>query len=111
MTYFCDNCGNEFDEPTIITETHGLCSPPYEEISLSPCCKDSFTVSDSCCNKCGKPIKRNEYGLCSNCAHDALKRFIYFICNELTQAERLYIDDSIEFDGIMSPENIKAVRL
>ncbi len=44
--YKCEDCGREFDEPDIITETHGLSSPPFEKVAVCPYC-NSTDYSDA----------------------------------------------------------------
>ena len=39
--YRCNWCECEFEEPSISVETHGLDTPPYEEISVCPNCGDT----------------------------------------------------------------------
>ena len=45
--YKCDCCGELFDEPIVIRESRGEYwgFPCYEELTVSPCCKDSFEES------------------------------------------------------------------
>lgn len=42
----CDECGETFDIPERMTETHGFSSPPYEEYFVSPCCYSGFSECD-----------------------------------------------------------------
>lgn len=37
--FICDNCKNEFNQPYIYYETHGLPEPPFERFYLCPQCK------------------------------------------------------------------------
>lgn len=39
--YKCNECGYEFEYPEIQIETHGLDTPPYEEIRVCPYCGDN----------------------------------------------------------------------
>lgn len=68
--YKCDHCGREFDEPDIITETHGLDSPPYEEIGVCPYCKGWFEEMHRC-EICGEYYTADELtsGVCDECIY------------------------------------------
>lgn len=65
----CLDCRFEFNEPTIITETHGLNSPPYEEHSVCPNCGGDFTDLIEC-DLCGRGFTTEDEvfdGICADC--------------------------------------------
>jgi hypothetical protein len=68
--YKCDHCGREFEEPDIVTETHGLDSPPYEEIGVCPYCKGWFEEMHKC-EICGEYYTADELtsGVCDECIY------------------------------------------
>lgn len=53
--YYCQNCRSEFETPDIITETHGLSSPPFEKTCVCPFCNSTdFTkITVRYCHACG----------------------------------------------------------
>ena len=107
MKYVCNSCGEAFDDPEEWEDSHGLDSPPYEKIIVSPCCHDGYSIATECAD-CGKDISiHNKYGLCEECKTKALKQFVYYLNNELTERDREYIDDCIMLVGIIDPEKIK----
>ena len=50
--YYCDSCGACFETPKIITERHGLDSPPYEEFPACPNCGDTMFIKMVQCDCC-----------------------------------------------------------
>lgn len=71
MRYECHNCGRRFEEPDIITETHGLDSPPYEKIGVCPYCKGYFAEIHEC-KICGEHFTDDELtsGVCDGCIYE-----------------------------------------
>lgn len=69
--YKCDHCGREFEEPDIVTETHGLDSPPYEEIGVCPYCKGWFEEMYRC-KICGEHYTDDDLtsGVCEACIYE-----------------------------------------
>lgn len=69
--YKCDHCGREFEEPDIVTETHGLDSPPYEEIGVCPYCKGWFEEMHKC-KICGEHYTDDGLtsGVCDACIYE-----------------------------------------
>ena len=87
--YKCDHCGREFDEPDIITETHGLDSPPYEEIGVCPYCKGWFEEMHKC-KICGEHYTDDELtsGVCDECIyeHDTDHELCYRLGEKSTES-------------------------
>lgn len=65
--YICTDCGHKFSKAEKITETHGLSSPPYEEISVCPACKsENFHKQNyEFCRFCGARLKSGAVDYCS----------------------------------------------
>lgn len=70
--YICLDCGNIFENTRKYVETHGLDSPPYEELYGCPLCGGSY-VETYKCDVCGKYVE-DEYIttdkgdiICDNC--------------------------------------------
>ena len=53
--YICLDCGYLFEEPKHYTETHGLDTPPYEQLIGCPKCSGAF-VETYRCDCCGEWI-------------------------------------------------------
>lgn len=69
--FICLNCNATFEKPICWEESHGLDSPPYEKMSASPCCNDSYTNANAC-DCCGefitdKYIKIGHDRYCQDC--------------------------------------------
>ena len=71
MRYECHNCGRRFEEPDIITETHGLDIGPYEKIGVCPYCKGYFAEIHEC-KICGEHYTDDELtsGVCDECIYE-----------------------------------------
>lgn len=73
--YACRDCGEWFYEPEFRLETHGLDSPPYEELLVCPHCKSPDIVESPECDCCGVAITdyffATEDGqcFCKHCLH------------------------------------------
>lgn len=69
--YECHNCGRRFEEPDIITETHGLESPPYEKFAVCPYCRGWFDEMYQC-EICGEWFADDELtsGVCDGCIYE-----------------------------------------
>lgn len=50
MMFVCLDCHSIFQEPKHYTETHGLSSPPYEELDGCPYCGGAYANAYKCCN-------------------------------------------------------------
>lgn len=53
--YRCIECGTIFEEPYIYYETHGLDTPPYEEMRVCPVCEGDFDEVVEC-EVCGSIV-------------------------------------------------------
>lgn len=51
--YICEDCGNTFEHPKLIQETHGLECGPYEKWNVCPHCNSSAFVETCKCKSCG----------------------------------------------------------
>lgn len=72
MPYVCLDCQHIFEETKRYVETHGLDTPPYEEIDGCPRCGGAYATAHEC-NECGHWIT-GEYikttsgqRICENC--------------------------------------------
>lgn len=65
--YYCTECGCEFEAAKSYTETHSLCSPPYEERRCCPFCGGSsiHVKAVSYCRCCGAKLGSEEKEYCS----------------------------------------------
>lgn len=55
--YYCRECNKEFVCPIKTIESHGLDSPPYEELECCPFCKSTDFIESIECSICGDIIK------------------------------------------------------
>ena len=69
--YQCHECDRQFEEPDIITEAHGLDTPPYEKIAVCPYCKGYFEEMYQC-KICGEYFTEDELtsGVCDECIYE-----------------------------------------
>lgn len=55
--FICNDCGCEFEKSDLLTEKHGLDSPPYEKICVCPKCKSTnFKKITRFCQCCGAKL-------------------------------------------------------
>lgn len=54
--YYCLNCEQETENLQIISEKHGLDTPPYEEFYVCPFCKSEEVIKEIRCAKCDEII-------------------------------------------------------
>ena len=98
MRYECHNCGRRFEEPDIITERHGLDSPPYEKIGICPYCKGYFSEIHEC-KICGEYYTIDELtsGVCDDCVyqHDTDIELLYKLGNEDDAKENVKLNGFI----------------
>lgn len=69
--YICLDCGNVFDEPKILKESHGFHDGYYESLYYCPECLGDY--EEACiCDKCGEiiPESESENGLCPLCSNE-----------------------------------------
>ncbi len=66
--YICLECQAEFETPALLTETHGLPSPPYETFCVCPRCKTTnFKKREAeYCRYCGARLKPNQKEFCGD---------------------------------------------
>lgn len=68
--YYCKECGREFESAETITQTHGLLTPPFEEIYVCPFCSgtDISAVQSLHCRCCGARLPDGASSYCNeNC--------------------------------------------
>ena len=108
--YKCDHCGGEFEEPDIIIETHGLDSPPYEEIGVCPYCKGWFEEMHKC-EICGEYYTADELtsGVCDDCIyqHDTDIELLYKLGNEEDAKETVKLNGFIA--SVLTEEQINEI--
>ena len=65
--FYCPKCGYEFKKPQKIYESHGVSSPPFEEILCCPDCKSTafYEKSTTHCRCCGAKLSEKETEYCS----------------------------------------------
>ena len=71
LKYKCDHCVREFEEPDIITETHGMTDGSCEKIGVCPYCKGYFEEMHKC-EICGEYFTEDELsgGVCDECIYE-----------------------------------------
>ena len=64
------------------------------------------------CSICNTPIteEQSKFKLCEKHEHEALQRFLHYLCNEFTDNEREYIDACVEGNSLTEPEKIKDIK-
>ena len=64
------------------------------------------------CSKCGTTISEEQsaYNLCEVCEVLALEKFIQFLCNEFTDAERGYIGECTDNVSLVNVGEIKDIK-
>lgn len=65
--YYCSDCGCDFESAAVFKETHGLASPPFEEVRCCPLC-GSVNIKlkpQAYCQCCGAKLAKGERGYCS----------------------------------------------
>jgi hypothetical protein len=70
--YCCLECEGLFEHPNKYIETHGLDTPPYEELYACPCCGGDYAPTEQC-ELCGYWITgkyvelENGWLVCDDC--------------------------------------------
>lgn len=69
--FYCFDCGNEFENPKKIYETHNVQSEPFEKILVCPVCsstkfKEKITTH---CRCCGARLPKGNKEYCSERCH------------------------------------------
>ena len=118
--YRCVNCGNLFEEgeQAVWYETHGLDSPPYEELRGCPVCNGDYEEVHQC-KECGDWHTEDELygGWCENCLRETINYDTFFeyceankdenyldmfaMCYLLNYAEEVPKHPSLEFHQLM----------
>ena len=66
--YYCKDCKGKFERFNILTERHGLDTPPYERIAVCPRCAstnfEEYVLSH--CRYCGARLKRRDGVYCNS---------------------------------------------
>ena len=89
--YYCKSCDNTFSSPEIITETHGLSSPPYERFAVCPYCSSSnfSKVPVKYCRCCGARLR---YGVDDYCSETCKANAEKLRIEESKRKERIKYD-------------------
>ena len=97
MMYRCLECGNLFEEGEQAewVETHGLDTPPYEELSGCPICKGGYEEVEPC-KICGSYAEEMQGDYCKECVVDVQKRF-KALMEEFSAEERELLNEL--YDG------------
>ena len=110
MRYQCHECDRSFEEPDIITETHGLDTPPYEKIAVCPYCKGYFEEMQEC-KICGEYFTEDELtsGVCDDCiySHDTDIELLYRLGNEEDAKETVKLNGFIA--SVLTEEQINEI--
>ena len=66
--YYCRNCHSEFETPKIVTEKHGLTSPPFETFCVCPFCRstDYKEMTVKYCHSCGARLSNINKTYCND---------------------------------------------
>ena len=69
--YQCHECDRQFEEPDIITETHGMTDGSCEKHGVCPYCKGYFEEMHKC-EICGEYFTEDELsgGVCDECIYE-----------------------------------------
>ena len=101
-TYICLDCGEIFDEPQMICETHyELDEKPCETFYVCPHCGEGDFEEARICEVCGEymPESQSAYCLCAKCEAEAWGRFKKLMRDNFTPNERAYLYEKWEFEG------------
>lgn len=95
----CENCGEVFERPQSVMETHGLDCPPYEEIFVCQNCGSPNFFEAFPCIDCGEYFLTSEIvgnGICIECLKAELdfKDLIEY-GEEITESDE--INDFVQF--------------
>ena len=104
--YQCHECDRRFEEPDIVIETHGLDSPPYEEIGVCPYCKGWFEEMHRC-EICGEYFTEDELtgGVCDECVYEKATDIEF--CYNLETEETIKINGFIA--SVFTEEQINEI--
>jgi hypothetical protein len=73
--FICDECRKLFEVCNVSYETHGLDTPPYEQILRCPYCLACNPSFAHRCSKCGEYTARIFDGYCGECKEQLKKEF------------------------------------
>ena len=106
MRYQCHECDRRFEKPDIVIETHGLDSPPYEEIGVCPYCKGWFEEMHRC-EICGEYFTEDELtgGVCDECVYEKATDIEF--CYNLETEETIKINGFIA--SVFTEEQINEI--
>ena len=102
VTYICRDCGEIFDEPRIIYETHGeIDHRAHETFYVCPRCGEGDFEEARICEVCGEyiPESQSAYCLCEKCEAEAWERFKTLMRENFTPNERAYLYEKWEYEG------------
>ena len=112
LKYKCDHCVREFEEPDIITETHGMTDGSCEKIGVCPYCKGYFEEMHKC-EICGEWYTEDELtsGVCDECIyqHDTDIELLYRLGNEEDAKETVTINGFIA--SVLTEEQINEILM
>lgn len=95
--YKCDNCGEIFEEPKIVTEV--LSRDPFttETLCVSPCCYD-YPAPLKMCLRCGEFEEEDSLiaNMCPQCQSDIIAEAINLIKCKFSKLEVLFLQEIID---------------
>ena len=110
MRYQCHECDRQFEEPDIITETHGMTDGSCEKIGVCPYCKGYYEPMYQC-KICGEWFTDDELtsGVCDDCIyqHDTDIELLYRLGNEEDAKETVTINGFIA--SVLTEEQINEI--
>ena len=93
----CTSCGYVFDfeDRTVVGESHGFNDGFYETFSCCPNCGGDFEDADDCC-ECGEAFTENELydGWCEKCLRETINYDTFFEYCEANMDEH-YLDNFV----------------
>ena len=107
----CTDCGYVFDfeDRTVVKESHGFNDGFYETFSCCPNCGGDFEDAADCC-ECGETFTENELydGWCENCLRETINYDTFFEYCEANKDEQ-YLDIFVMSEllgGMDCPDNV-----
>lgn len=107
----CTNCGYVFDfeDRTVVKESHGFDDGFYETFSCCPNCGGDFEDAADCC-ECGETFTENELysGWCEKCLRETINYETFFDYCEANKDEQ-YLDIFVMSEllgGMDCPKNV-----
>ena len=105
----CTDCGYVFDyeDRTVVKESHGFDDGFYETFSCCPNCGGDFEDAADCC-ECGETFTENELysGWCEKCLRETINYDTFFEYCEANKDEN-YLDIFVMCDLLNCDENPK----